>query len=566
MKTSFITCIALALANTVAAAPSKEPTIRQVAALALFVPPVQPQTRREHAASWNTQSAVVMTPAPSSMTLQYERVNISGYSDADRAYPLIAAYLQRPELAHSVQEFVFDLDYLVYLWSLHCPHASRVPLTVSDGQHAAIRNHVDSLDLPLETLQQMKDSLDWWRETVKARPTLDPNKYSLRGSGLNDANEKMMYIHYASTAAALIISLSPNITTLYLGRVQSGPLRQYLLRSNYGLTSTPALQKLQHVEYYGGDILHRDGDTYDRVELLDQFRYFHRLLQISSVSMEAVMEYDVVRRIFPPKTSRIKKIHLGHSDMSGEMLSTIIRLPIGLEEMSFSLGGLWHTKGGTPIILVGLVGRSLEQHKSTLRVLDMDLGEAIYVWMDHCSSGRDEDVRYTGYEEEKGRYRNYVRDEFFSIDNASSEGPLRPQDIEKPEHQDGRVIDLRHYTALTHLSINIEAIVGPTYEDYVDKHTTPRHKLIRQLPYRLVDALPTSLEYLCLYGYQKGKVVEIDEQVEELMEKKDERFPILQEIRGIDRAEHAVVIEEDPNSEGRGYWKRPDISLEWVEA
>lgn len=540
--------------------------------LALFVTPVLPCDirRLEHGISWNVQSPSRMMSAYADATTPYRRIRVADLSDTDLAYPLIAAYLQRPSLAESVQEFAVQLTsdpYLRGLADLHNPGADRPPLLVSDTDHAAILSHVGALGLPLETTQRMKAALDWWRETAKARPSKpwqDPLDCLLgrRSSGAEDEQDKRLYDDFASTAAALILSLCPNIATFHLGDVYNELLVEYLLRSNYGLTPLPALQNLQHVEHYTDDSASMY-DMYDGVELLGHFRYFHRLPRVRSVSMEGVMDYQVDRETFPPKTSKgIRKLHFGHSDISDEMLATLVRIPTALEELSVSLGGLFHPDSGSAMADPGLLGRALEQHKDTLQVLDLDFGDTLSGWMYQASR---ESRSYSEPDDDDEYYDDVEEDEYSALDEADSDGPLRPTDVKKPQDHDGTILVVRGYSALKKLSVNVEVIVGPTKQEFIDKDTPIQIKLARQPPFRLIDALPQSLEYLCLYGYEKGAVPDLDEHVAELMAKKDERLPKLREIRGVDAVERVVEIEGAWGGDAV-QWERPDQDLSWLEA
>lgn len=510
--------------------------------------------------SWNVQSPLRMMAAHREVTTPYKRIRIENFSDTDIAYPLVATYLTNPDLAGSVEEFVIKLDRTAHLSTLHEPGADRPPFSVSESDHAAIIEQVDSLGLAAETTLRMKRSLDWWRQNSLARPSRparDPDELRIWTRGTADEDDKRIFDEYASSATVLLLSLCPNIATLHLGEVHSTDLREYLLKSNYGLTPKPALQSLQHVVHYPYH-LGQSLSIYDKVEPLHILRYFHRLPKISSVSMEAVMEEGLDLDIFPPRTSSgIKKLHYGHVDMSGNVLSTIVRIPTALEEFSVSEGGMTCPDGGTSIVDVGLLGRSLDQHKESLRVLDMDLGDTVSHWTWHGEYPEEEDEEE--FDDEWDEYENR-KDEYFFMDEAISDGPLLPTDIGKPENHDGAIMVFRGYTALTHLSISIPAIIGQAKRD----RDTNRRSLIKPPPFRLIDALPPSLEYLCLYGYKKGEVWEVDELVEELMEKRHERLPNLVEVRGVDSVESALDMQWD---EEEGYsWKRPYTKLGWAEA
>ncbi|MBE3043189.1 hypothetical protein IMZ48_11580 [Candidatus Bathyarchaeota archaeon] len=528
----------------------------------LLISPAQACARWGGVSS-SAQSPLRIMSAHLTVTKPYTRVRMTSLPDADVAYPLIATYLSNPELAHSVEEFVAQVDGSAYLGSLHDPAAQdRLPVLVGESDHEVIRRHIDTLGLSPETVRTMKGAIDWWRRTALARPS-KPVRASLLCYDVSREEEKL-YREYASTATALLLSLCPNISTLHLGGIgiYEHTLEEYLLKSNYGLSPRPALQNLRHVEHYPSKPS-LDYDAYDEVQLLDHFRYFHRLPRISSVSMEGVTNAQGWREIFPPRTSEgIKRIDFQHVDIPGWMLATLVRIPTTLEQLSVSLGGFFHSEGGVPMVNVGLLGRSLEQHIHTLRVLDLDLGSIIDFWnSEDDTEDWDEEDWEERFEDERISEEGQ-RDGYFELDDSVSQGPLYPRDVRSLEDHGRLIMTFRDYTALTHLSLNLEAILGPT--GYVEK--VVRIKLASRSALALIDALPPSLEYLCLYGYTKGKIPEFDEQVEELMANMGERLPKLVEVRGVDKLERVIDPDSDENDEDRTSRWTTGTYLEWVEA
>lgn len=83
--------------------------------------------------------------------------------------------------------------------------------------------------------------------------------------------------------------------------------------------------------------------------------------------------------------------------------------------------------------------------------------------------------------------------------------------------------------------------------------------------YRLIDALPPNLEFLRLYGYKKGEVDVIDGYVNELLEKKADRFPKLREIEGVDEFLPGVPGTYGEEVEDDDIWVRSTENLNWVE-
>jgi hypothetical protein len=260
---------------------------------------------------------------------------------------------------------------------------------------------------------------------------------------------------YNLTVAALLISLCPNITALRVYGVDSDtPLGQFFLKNNYGKLPKPALQKLKEVQFHAVNCM--DERNYDYLTSLDCVRYFHRLPAINSLSFEGLEDYQADDILFPAKSSSgIKKIHIGHSDMTGEIISTIIRIPKALEEFSLSTYGLWSTDGGTSLRYPKTLGKSLLEHRDSLRQLELD-AEVTPSRGDKDEHGRDEEDfnLYDGgederYAEEKGKWY-FIQD----MKDSDSASPLWAEDLPNTREYTSRSIGSMHdFSALTRLSI-----------------------------------------------------------------------------------------------------------------
>ena len=459
-------------------------------------------------------------------TAQYRRVYMSEPSDTERVYQLLPTYLENPDLALSVREFVMGQC----SWGISetCPRHN-------DAEHAAVKRRVGELGLGNETTRVMLDSLDYWRRGPQGE------RYGPHGRV------------FAGTITALLLSLCGNINTLYFNsELDPGPLKDYLLASNYGLTSRLALQQLRHVAFrpprYPDDPRY-----YEDVNVLDILRCVHRLPCVTSFSMEGVAEGIADNdEPFPPKTSQsLKRVHIGHTEFHPHLLTTILRIPAGLEELFLSFGGLWMVDSPGAQIAPALLEKALRQHKGTLRVLDLDIGSAEisdYDGRPFVDPECDPD---------------YTADRYYQMDLAAGEGPIYAHELEDG-HDTLAVGSLRDYKALTHLSVSIELLTT----SMLPQGRIGRH----ESEFRLVDALPANLEYLCLYAYEKGKDEKHDSHVEELMRTKSERLPRLREVVGVDKLVPGVFDKPEGWKDG-GYipedalWNRPDDGLDgdWVE-
>lgn len=490
-------------------------------------------------------------PQPASLwnsPVPYQRIRITSEDDLECLYPLIASYISSPSLADSVTELVLNTEDWPSRWSQFWAQSQqgRPPLPVRDDAHAALEAHVRGLGLGDPATEAMVRALEWKRQHLKGEDAGAPKDII--------SNTRK----FAMAAAVVLLSVCRNIVTLYVGDVREGrdsPLTTYLLKSNYGLLAQPGLQRLERVEIITGNSMSSDERSYGRVEFLEYFQYFHRLPAIQSVVAEGVQEYQANLQVFVPRTGNIKKIHIGYADASVDMLATIIRIPKALEEFKLSLGGLWSTDGGLPVIVPSTLGKSLFQHKDTLKVLDLDIEIAL-----NCMSGRgrssDEE---DNAERDKDLAEMCEKNEYFRLDRETSLNPLWTQDPPDTRSYGHTIGSLHDFKAMTHLSIGMKALMGP-----VSGWQAP-FRLAEQPPARLIDALPRSLEYLCFYGYTKGSNEDIDGQVQELMEKRAERLPLLKEVRGVDEMvlDMGSIYSEDCDEDD--LWERPERDLGWVE-
>ena len=458
-------------------------------------------------------------------TAQYRRVYMSDLNDTDRVYQLLPKYVENPDLALSVKEFIMGVCW----WGISeaCPRHN-------DAEHAAVKKRVGELGLGDETTQVMLESLDCWRRGLQGK------RCGPHGSV------------FVGTITALLLSLCRNINTLYFNsELDSGPLKDYLLASNYGLTSRPALQQLRHVAFRPPRCP-EDWRYCEDVDVLDILRCVHRLPRVTSFSMEGVAEGIADNdEPFPPKTSQsLKRIHIGHTEFHAHLLATILRIPAGLEELSLSFGGLWMVESPGAQIAPALLEKALRQHKSTLRVLDLDMGSAEiseYDGRPFIDPECDPD---------------YTASSYYQMDLAASEGPIYAHELEDG-HETLALGSLRDYKALTHLSVSIELLTTSMPPTGTIGHGKSE--------FRLVDALPANLEYLCLYAYEKGKDETHDSHVEELMRRKSERLPRLREVVGVDELVPGVFDKPEGWEGGRcseeSLWDRPDDGLDgdWVE-
>lgn len=478
--------------------------------------------------------------------------------DFERAYQLLPAYIKSPDLTLSVQEFIPGVG-ISEQWLGGDPLGPSPP--ISDGDHASVKDHVAKLGMGTDITRIMLDSLDWWKQRWRVHAAQATAPSGVVSYVTPEDTQKQAYA-FSETITALVLSLCKSISTVYFSRgalTATGPLREYLRASNYGLTPYPALQGLRHVGYHSIGPVMNDW-CYENVEFLNLMRYVHRLPLVASISLDGVSDHQTEpQELFPPSTSTsLKQIHLSHVDIQPGLLSTIIRIPAGLEELSLSFGGLFYPDG-SPTIDPALLGKALRQHKSTLRALSLDLGHA-EIWVASEEYGDDcDEMEIPDGDDER----------YYDMDLAASKGAAQRASELESDYESETIRSLRDYSALTRLSISVRVLVAVVDPNLSMSDAVPE--------FRLIDILPANLEYLCLFGYEKGKNLEMDSLVQEVVDSRSERLPRLREIVGADEPEPGVWlrpeglgVNDDPSLEDlKEQWQGPrhrsHDEFDWLE-
>lgn len=469
----------------------------------------------------------------------YSRVRICSCKDVEHLYRLLQAFTQDPARANIVTEVVIDTsDWRQADWPLSYKDEVEERTgyeELADPPEVRLRRYAGRLDLDNKTNAQVIKSLDRKRHEDALR--------------IRDESE------FASTLIILLFSLCENISTLYLAEyLYQQPVLNYLLRGNYGQMRNPPLQKLKNVRFINS--VWTDERVYGTIEILQYLQLVHRLPALETVTMDAIQSYQADRTFFIPGTGNMKKMEITHCDIPGDFLALMISIPKALEEFKLSIGGLWSTDSGQPFVRPFHIGQALYAHRKSLRLLDIDLDMVVQDTPDLFWDTKDKEKEKENDSDwlVKDQYDQYGRDRI-ALDKEIS---INPERSDSKEY--GRTIgSLYDFPQLTHLSISIITLLGSR-----DEWQTP-NRLLKPAPFRLVDGLPPSLEYLCIYGYVRGSNVDVDEQIEELLARKDEKLSRLKVIKGVD--EHIpsfrdVYGEEDEPGEDQLY-VRGSLDLGW---
>ncbi|KAI1036029.1 hypothetical protein LB504_011405 [Fusarium proliferatum] len=445
----------------------------------------------------------------------YSRVQLSSEEDTKRLYCLLQSYIQDPSRAKAVKEVVIDATPWIYASTSKIPDYDEMPTSMgyeelADPPEVKLRRYARHLGLGDATADQVDKILSWkWREY---------------GFKLQKESE------FSIAMIILLFSLCENISTLYLAEYLQQPVLDYMLKTNYAQMKSPPFQKLKNVRFFAGAQM--DERFYSAFNILDFMQLIHRLPALESVAMDGLSDYQVDRTFFVPGTGNMKRLEITHCDISSGILDVMISIPKSLEEFKLSIGGLMTNDGADTHSEPFLIARALSAHRDSLRVLDIDVdvgtgADVLDGDVDRNCEGEDDD-RFDW--EIQDQLDLYGRDRL-ALDREISTG----HNMDSGKEYTATIGSLHDFRRLTHLSIGIMPLLGE-YDGWQPpfRIKEPPYRLMKPAPFRLVDMLPPSLEYLCLYGYVRGENPDVDEHIDELLAKRDDKLPKLKAVRGVD--------------------------------
>ncbi|PGG96830.1 hypothetical protein AJ79_09436 [Helicocarpus griseus UAMH5409] len=156
----------------------------------------------------------------------------------------------------------------------------------------------------------------------------------------------------------------------------------------------------------------------------------------------------------PVDGSDITKIGLSQCVISSRLLGQIIALPRALEEFRYSTGNREQNGRYQHFVDLGRLGQDLRRHKSTLHVLDVDVGEH---------------AEYRDLSDNIVLSVNYVEYSSPAYDERSG-GNKRDTRRGHPDVERDTVIgksigSLSYFVALTLLSIGVRFLLGPDKDE-----------------------------------------------------------------------------------------------------
>jgi hypothetical protein len=444
----------------------------------------------------------------------YSRIQISSKEDTKRLYSLLQSYIEDPSRAKAVTEVVIDVTPWIYASTSKLPDYDELPTSMGyeelgDPPEIRLRRYARRLDLGGETADQVDKILDWKRREYEFK--------------LQKESE------FSVAMIILLFSLCENISTLYLAEHLQQPVVDYMLKANYVQMKSLPLQRLKEVRFFAG--AQSDERFYSAFDILGFVQLIHRLPALESVAVDGMSDYQADRTFFVPGTGNMTRLDITRCDISPSFLTIIISIPKALEEFKLSIGGLMTIDGADTCSEPFYIAWALYAHRHSLRLLDIDVDVGVGAHALDWDVGRkylEGDDDGTNWEI-KDQLDLYGRDRL-ALDKEISTG----HKMDSGREYTATIGSLHDFPHLTHLSIGIMPLLGEylgEFDPYGFKK--PPYRLEKPAPLRLVDMLPPSLEYLCVYGYTRGESPDVDEHIDEFLAKKDDKLPNLKVVRGI---------------------------------
>jgi hypothetical protein len=261
-----------------------------------------------------------------------------------------------------------------------------------------------------------------------------------------------------------------------------------------------------------------DGRFYEEIDFLECTTLFDSLPSIESISTDALYLSDTARRKLEPRSSNISKIHINHAALRTLELAPIVQSCKELRKFQYSIGGRNVDEGWYASFNAKIFIKSIFPHKNTLEVLDIDAETNM--------------LQFQSFYFDEDRIDQEIDDDLVRLgDNQADD-----------EHQllcSENIGSLKDFHALKRLSLGIGFLI------YFAKGVRKDGDSGTKKPLILPEALPRSLEYLCIRGYERGICKVWDEHIDVLMGAFNSgSFGILKEIKGIEEIiPHAEDVE-----------------------
>lgn len=497
-----------------------------------------------------------------SSSVQWQRVRLRTDEDLERSFSVLLDLIDYPEHAKSIRELTVDIELAKYCGEDELPLA--MPEILSEEEQK-IMEVVKATNLGAELEKKIAVALVGNNRQHNAKETGAEGDFAR--SCLRSCRRTNRRVQYAEAAAILFCSLSPNLNVLRTTEPM-GAFAEFLTTINYRWashsTSTvfASLTRVHLIDSSKYSILN-DERFYRNSEPLEFIQRFHHLPQLATFSASTISDSRADFDSIAPGLSSLKTVSITHSDLSSQTICNFIRLATSLHSCTFGTGGRATSDGGHARLFPKALGKCLEQHKATLRSIDLDLDEYVH-GNAHVPEGvEEEDLaeahRYARDEENFQETLDFYRmDAHWKADEDESKARgyvLLSRDLPDTKKYGNTIGSFVDFESLDSLKIGIKLLLG-AFDGWGDE---------KKPPVSLLEMFPRSLSHLTIRGYKKGRVEEYDKHVEHFRREMATKLPALVLVEGLDEEVLSGETIDDPDGEYASLYVEDSVDDGWLE-
>ncbi|KAF9887234.1 hypothetical protein FE257_010362 [Aspergillus nanangensis] len=370
-------------------------------------------------------------------------------------------------------------------------------------------------------------------------------------SSYGENPRQVLGIFITQALAAMLMSVSPELESLAMTQPFAWhsryandpshvnyPLVRLLRLANADPANVPFLRNLRNVYIIVDEASIADDDRfYIFIHFMDCTTLFSHLPSIESIATDALFEGDDDGAHLAPQSSQISRIRLTHCALGTPYLASLIMSCQTLREFQYTIGGRAIMDGTITSFNNKTLIKSIIPHKDTLQVLDIDAEAHMFTCDSEYNECYDED-----------RVGEFMSGQ--AADDASDHFEFDDETRENLRSLSRNTGSLKEFCALTRLSVGIGFLMD--FAMGVGKTDRAGE------PVLLLEALPESLEYLCIRGYERWENTDWDTQIDALMTSFRSGSSGIKEILGVEETINNSKDVKYPDDDPDSLWSLED--------
>lgn len=494
--------------------------------------------------------------------MQWQRVRLRTDEDFERFSSVLIDLIEYPEHAISIRELTIDIDYPKYCGNDKLP---LLMLEILTEEEQKILEAVRAIGLETELEEKIVVALVGNTRRRNAKETGADSDFDRPCERY--CHRRNQRVQYAEAAAILFCTLSPNLNVLRTTE-PTGAFAEFLTTINYRWASHRTssvfanLTQVHLIDRSTYSVLNDERD-YRYCDSLKFIQHFHHLPQLATFSARTISDSKAHFDNIAPGLSSLQTISITHSDLSSQTICSFIRLATSLHSATFGTGGRGAIHGGFARVSPKALGKCLEQHKATLRNIDLDLDYQVYQSPHVLEDVEEEDLAYAGRsarEEEhlQETLHSYRRDAHWKADEDESKARgyvLLSRDLPDTKKYGNTIGSFANFESLETLKIGIKLLLG-AFDGWGGE---------KKPPVSLLEMFPRSLCNLTIRGYKKGRTEEYDKHVEHFRREMATKLPSLVFVEGLDEEVLSGETIDNPDADYDSLYVEDPVDDGWLE-